>query len=293
MPLPQSFGASQTTIDTVQVALLGRKSTSQILALNSGGEQWQKETISDSSNVSLSIVEEPAITTTSLRNKKMDLRQYLPNANSILTWFTSHNPAHPLQSVRWSSNINTTARGDTWWRWQFSAWPNQNFYDILYWSKYDNNLHYSETRMHCDNAGENCKDVTSFSASVVYGPRYYIPGTTVTGSGTTPVKRVFSGGTCTGTVVYYWKVEPYKNELNWNKNIRTNLPIVHFSNNQIITITNGPCSSFSYEEHDWFGTVYSGGTNQKTMVHTWGGAGPYTNDTNHWILTFLKTEIKK
>ncbi len=77
----------------------------------------------------------------------IDLREYLPQEQDLVTFFDNRNAA-TMQSnpsaVRWSNTFSTQNNGDMWWRWQFSAWPGQNFYDTVFWSAYDRELDFNE-----------------------------------------------------------------------------------------------------------------------------------------------------
>ncbi len=77
----------------------------------------------------------------------IDLREYLPQEQDLVTFFDNRNAAtmqsNPL-AVRWSNTFSTQNNGDMWWRWQFSAWPGQNFYDTVFWSAYDRELDFNE-----------------------------------------------------------------------------------------------------------------------------------------------------
>ncbi len=211
----------------------------------------------------------------------MDLKEYLPILNEAITRRVSTYPSKPGIGVKWVNNV-TNKNGDMWFRNQFSKWPGNNYYDVLYWSGTDNKLHYYSTNSNCDAAGNNCQNVTTYYDTVVLAPRFYTLGTTVTGSGRT---RTNCSG---GYNDYTWKVEPYKGELDFNPRIRKDLPIVHTSNHETAVCPNGP--NFEYEAHAFWGTacVDTACTKtQKTILNSQGGNVPWSSTgTGQWSETY-------
>lgn len=259
------------------------------LATATGLDSGSTMPVSSANIVGSSITIVSGTTKTPAGPTNVDLTEYLPGTSLVQSWFDSANPALPNKGVRWANRANYTSAGDQWFRWQFSGYPSEGTYDVMYWSTYDKNLHYSSTNLGCDTSGNNCTDVTTFAQSITFAPRYFNTGTTVTGSGTSDITRTFVGGVCKGKVNYDWKAEPYAGELASNSKVDVSQPITHFSVHEVFYNMTGPagqCGNFEYVEHWYLGTACVAGVCNKAILSTWGGNLPYANDASHWNLNF-------
>lgn len=207
----------------------------------------------------------------------MLMSMLLPGSQSATIHYKSLNPSVG-PGVRWSSNVNVAPDSSVWWRWQFSARPGQNFYDVMFWAT-DSTLRYQTTERNCDDSGSLCGDTTTFSPPIGFGPKTWSGGTQ-SGSGTSTIIRT----NCTGTVAWSWTVAPAQPSEIQTPAIQTNQPIAHVGINENFS---GACGTFQWREDWWYGTACQD-QNLCIMgpVQSKGGALPYANDASHWYMTF-------
>lgn len=224
----------------------------------------------------------------------IDMKSYGPCHDATETWTKSTRPEHQggtdADGVRYSTNIGTFS-GQVWCRWQFSATQDE-YFDVMYWSQTgDDKLRYSQTYEGCTN-GASCDSIVTYANTVVYTPRFYTLGTTVTGSGSTSALADFAvGDDCVGTNDYSYQVKTLVSAGEVFSQPEITPPVIWVQSKQSLEWTSGPCSDQDWEENWFVGLACDDDADgcKKTWFGSWGGPEPFSwSNTASWADRFEK-----